>query len=344
MTFYIFVVLAVLILSWLGTAGLRRYALRHNVMDVPNERSSHQIPTPRGGGMAIIASLIIGLLLCMVASPELWKTVGVLLTATAAVAWVGFLDDHGHVNTMGRLAVHFSAAIAIVCWCEGLPVLTIFGQAIDFGWFGGILAAIAIVWLLNLNNFMDGIDGIASVQSIAIALGMMACLWLLADLTPLFWWWAILAAAVSGFLYWNFPPAKIFMGDAGSGGLGFVVGAMLLLSAHTDPLLLWCGLILFGVFIVDATYTLVVRLLSGHKVYEAHRSHCYQKISRLWQGHKPVTLTVTMIMAAWLLPWALAVAAGFVDGAVALVLSYAPLIWCAYRLKAGVDEQRPASD
>lgn len=343
MTFYIFVVFSVLFVSWLGTAGLRRYALQHNVMDVPNERSSHQIPTPRGGGMAIIASLIAGLLLCMVATPELWKTAGVLIIATAAVAFIGFLDDHGHVNSIGRLAIHFSAAIAIVLWVEGLPVLTIFGQAIDFGWFGAILATIAIVWLLNLNNFMDGIDGIASVQSIAIALGMMACLWLLTGLTPLFWWWAVLAASVSGFLYWNFPPAKIFMGDAGSGGLGFVVGALLLLSAHADSLLLWCGLILFGVFIVDATYTLVVRLLTGHKVYEAHRSHCYQKISRLWQGHKPVTLTVMLIITAWLLPWSLAVAAGFIDGAIALALSYLPLILCANRLKAGVDEQVSAS-
>lgn len=343
MTFFIFVVFLVLTLSWLGTAGLRRYALRHNVMDVPNERSSHQTPTPRGGGMAIIASLIVGLLLCMVATPELWKTCGVLIVATAAVAFIGFLDDHGHVNSVGRLAIHFSAALAIVLSVDGLPVLTIFGQAVDFGWFGGILAVIAIVWLLNLNNFMDGIDGIASVQSIAIALGMMACLWLLAGLTPLFWWWAVLAAAVSGFLYWNFPPAKIFMGDAGSGGLGFVVGALLLLSAHLHPSLLWCGLILFGVFIVDATYTLVVRLLTGHKVYEAHRSHCYQKVSRLWRGHKPVTLTVTLIITAWLLPWSLAVAAGFIDGAIALVLSYLPLILCANRLKAGVDEQVPAS-
>lgn len=338
MNFYLLLIALVLILSWLGTAGLRRYALRHNVLDVPNERSSHQIPTPRGGGMAIIISLIIGLTLSLFASPELLFTGGVLILSTAAVAFIGFLDDHGHVNSLGRLAIHFSAAIAIVLSVGGLPALTIYGFAIDFGWVGGILAVIAIVWLLNLNNFMDGIDGIASVQSIFISIGMMACLWIFADLTPLFWWWAILAAAVSGFLYWNFPPAKIFMGDAGSGGLGFIVGAFILLSGHVHPMLLWCGLILFGVFIVDATYTLVMRLMDGHKVYEAHRSHCYQKASRIWQGHKPVTLTVALIIALWLFPWALAVASGVIDGAIALSISYLPLIFCAYLFKAGKED------
>ncbi len=338
MSFLVLIVLTVLVLSWLGTAGLRRYALRHNVMDVPNERSSHQTPTPRGGGMAIIASLIIGLLLIVFVSPEFWKTGVVLILSTAAVAFIGFLDDHGHVNSLGRLAVHFSAAIAMVFCATGLPALTVFDLTVDFGWFGSVLAVIAIVWLLNLNNFMDGIDGIASVQSILMALGMMACLWLLTGFTAIFWWWAVLAAAVSGFLCWNFPPARIFMGDAGSGGLGFFVGALLLVSTHLDPLLLWCGLILFGVFIVDATYTLIVRLVSGHRIYEAHRSHCYQKASRLWQGHKPVTLTVTLIIAVWLFPWSLIVALGSMDGAAALTISYLPLIFCAYRLKAGQDD------
>jgi Fuc2NAc and GlcNAc transferase len=339
MIFYIVVVIAVLFLSFVGTAGLRSYALRNNVMDVPNERSSHQTPTPRGGGMAIIASLMLGLLLTIVASSDLWITCLVLLITTAGVAFIGFLDDHGHVNSLGRLAVHFSAAIVMVVWVEGLPPLTMFGQQIDFGWTGGVLAVLAIVWMLNLNNFMDGIDGIASVQSISVALGMMACLWVSAEITPLFWWWAVLAAAVSGFLFWNFPPAKIFMGDAGSGGLGFFVGALLLLSAQLHSLLLWCGLILFGVFIVDSTYTLIVRLLAGHKVYEAHRSHCYQKASRIWQGHKPVTLMVTLVIGGWLLPWALLVASGYVDGALALTASYLPLILVAYKLNAGQDDQ-----
>jgi Fuc2NAc and GlcNAc transferase len=337
MIFYIVVVIAVLFLSFIGTAGLRSYALRNNVIDIPNERSSHHTPTPRGGGMAIIASLMLGLLLSVVANADLWTTCVVLLITTSGVAFIGFLDDHGHVNSMGRLAVHFSAAIIMVVWVEGLPSLTMFGHIVDFGWAGGVLAVLGIVWMLNLNNFMDGIDGIASVQSISVALGMMACMWLSVEITPLFWWWGGLASAVCGFLCWNFPPAKIFMGDAGSGGLGFFVGALLLLSAHLYSDLLWCGLILFGVFIVDATYTLIVRLLAGHKLYEAHRSHCYQKASRIWQGHKPVTLMVTFINGIWLLPWALLVASGYMDGALALTASYLPLIFVAYKLNAGHD-------
>jgi Fuc2NAc and GlcNAc transferase len=216
----------------------------------------------------------------------------------------------------------------------GLPPLALFGWVLDLGWLGGVLAAVYLVWLLNLYNFMDGIDGIASIEAITVCLGA-ASLYSLTGLgshavLPL-----LLAAAVAGFLFWNFPPAKIFMGDAGSGFLGIVLGGLSLQAAWVSPPMLWCWLILLGVFIVDATYTLVRRLLRGDKVYEAHRSHAYQFASREFGKHLPVTLAVAVLNLCWLLPIAFCVAKLGLDGAVGVVLAYIPLIVLAVRFHAG---------
>jgi UDP-N-acetylmuramyl pentapeptide phosphotransferase/UDP-N-acetylglucosamine-1-phosphate transferase len=146
--------------------------------------------------------------------------------------------------------------------------------------------------------------------------------------------------AVLGFLYWNFPPAKIFMGDAGSGFLGFVLGVLSLAAAWQNADLLWVWLILLGVFIVDATFTLVRRLVRGDKVYEAHRSHAYQFASRKVGGHLPVTLSVLAINLLWLTPIAIGVGVLGLNGLLALVIAYAPLIALAVKYKAGELEIR----
>jgi len=145
----------------------------------------------------------------------------------------------------------------------------------------------------------------------------------------------MLAAAVLGFLLWNFPPARIFMGDAGSGFLGIVLGVLSLQAAWTNPLLLWAWLILLGVFIVDATLTLLRRLLRGEKVYEAHRSHAYQYASRRFGRHLPVTMAVAALNLVWLLPLAMLVAVGWLDGLLGVLVAYAPLVVLAWRFDAG---------
>lgn len=320
--------------SLILTGGLRRYALARQLMDVPNARSSHSVPTPRGGGVAIVLCFLASLpalyLAGVLTLPVMWA----LLGAGAWIALVGFLDDHGHIAARWRLLAHFIGAGWVLCLLGGLPELHVFGQELDLGALGYILGALYLVWLLNLYNFMDGIDGIASVEAICVCLGGALLYWLIdqpqATVLPLF-----LAATVCGFLFWNFPPARIFMGDAGSGFLGIVLGALSLHAAWVNPALLWCWLILLGVFIVDATWTLLRRLLRGEKVYEAHRSHAYQYASRSFGQHLPVTLAVGAINLFWLLPWACGVALGKVDGALALVLSYVPLVGVAIRFNAG---------
>jgi Fuc2NAc and GlcNAc transferase len=259
-----------------------------------------------------------------------------LIGGGIGVAVVGFVDDHGHIAARWRLLAHFFCASWILYWI-GIPCFEWMGATVDFGPGAAVLAALYLVWMLNLYNFMDGIDGIAGVEALTVGAGGTAVYWVAGmsmggdTVLP-----ALLAAAALGFLAWNFPPARIFMGDAGSGFLGLMLGAFSLQAAMVRPALFWCWLVLLGVFIVDATVTLIRRLLRGERVYEAHRSHAYQHASRKFGAHRPVTLAVAALNIFWLLPWAMAIASGRVDGVVGLVVAYIPLLALALRFRAGL--------
>lgn len=324
---------AVLSASLLLTWVLRRYALSRSLLDIPNGRSSHSVPTPRGGGVAIVLTYLVTLVLVAFAGWVSWSIALPLLGAGALIAVVGFLDDHGHIAARWRLLSHFGAATWALFWMGGLPTISLVGVELDLGWLGHVLAALYLVWMLNLYNFMDGIDGIASIEAVCACAGACLVYWLTGHenlmIAPM-----LLAVAVLGFLYWNFPPARIFMGDAGSGFLGVVIAILSLQAAWAAPEMLWVWLILLGVFIVDATFTLGRRLLRGDKVYEAHRSHAYQYASRLAGRHLPVTLTVMAINLLWLLPIAVFVGLGF-DGVLGLLVAYIPLVFLAIKFHAG---------
>jgi Fuc2NAc and GlcNAc transferase len=326
--------IAVVALSAVLTGLMRQYALSRKLMDRPNARSSHSVPTPRGGGVAIVLSFLAGLLLQGNGGSA--GSMTVLALGGIGVAVIGFVDDHGHIAARWRLLGHFFCAVWILYWI-GVPHFEWMGVTADAGPVAAALSALYLVWMLNLYNFMDGIDGIAGVEALTVGAGGTAVYWLAgmplaaeAGL-PL-----LLAAATLGFLVWNFPPARIFMGDAGSGFLGLMLGAFSLQAAVARPVLLWCWLVLLGVFIVDATVTLIRRLLRGERVYEAHRSHAYQHASREFGAHRPVTLAVAAVNVLWLTPWALAIASGQVEGVVALVVAYVPLLVLVYRFKAGM--------
>ena len=332
-------IVSLVVLAWLLTAQLRRYALASSLMDVPNARSSHSLPTPRGGGVAIVITFLLGLGIAFFAGLGVpAEQFYALLGAGLGIALLGFIDDHAHIAARWRLLGHFLAAAWALYWLGGMPPLAAFGGVLHLSWIGHLLAAFYLVWLLNLYNFMDGIDGIASVEAICVCLGGAILYGLLGsslvEELPLL----MLAAAVLGFLIWNFPPARIFMGDAGSGFLGIVLGILSLQAAWVSPALLWGWLILLGVFIVDATLTLLRRLLRGEKVYEAHRSHAYQYASRRYGTHLRVTLAVIAINIFWLLPLALWVGLGGIDGGWGLAIAYAPLVALAIKYRAGESE------
>ncbi len=336
MTLYWFLPLVALV-SLLLTWVLRRYALSRSLMDIPNARSSHTVPTPRGGGVAIVLSFLLMLPLLAWQGGVSWPVALALLGAGGGVAIVGFLDDHGHIAARWRLLAHFSAAIWALLWLGGLPPLQVAGVSVDLSGFGHIAAAFYLVWLLNLYNFMDGIDGIAGVEAVTVSVGG-ALLYMALGMPHMALLPLLLAVASAGFLFWNFPPAKIFMGDAGSGFLGLVLGILSLQAAWAAPQLLWSWLVLLAIFIVDATFTLLRRLLRGDKVYEAHRSHAYQYASRHHGRHLPVTLAVLAINLCWLLPLALVVAMGYLDGLLGFFVACAPLVFLAVKYDAGKQE------
>lgn len=333
---FLLLLLAVL-LSLLLTGALRRYALARRLLDLPNARSSHTVPTPRGGGVAIVLTFLLGLPFLLWADVMNWRETLGLGGAGALVALVGFVDDHRHIAARWRLLVHFAAVAWALFWMGGLPALPPFGAAAGVDWLAYVAAALYLVWLLNLYNFMDGIDGLAGVEAVSVCLGGALLYWL----TALGDGWGapmLLLAAVAGFLCWNFPRARIFMGDAGSGFLGLMLGLLSIQAAWVSLSFFWAWLILLGVFTVDATLTLLRRLVRRQRLYEAHRSHAYQYASRKVGAHWPVTLAAGAINLLWLLPLSLLVGLGYLGGLAGLLLAYAPLVWLAVRFKAGAAE------
>ncbi len=320
--------------SWGSTVAVRRYALKVDLLDHPNDRSSHTVPTPRGGGIAFV---ICFLLLSML----LWQRglIGTALLAAitgggALVAVLGFIDDRRPLPARIRFLGHAIAGAWVLWWLGPLPRVPFFGVGIHLGAVGVALALAYLVWSINLFNFMDGIDGVASIELITLMLGG-ALVWRLGGSGSEWTASVVLAACVSGFLLMNYPPARIFMGDAGSGFLGLLIATLSLWCGREHPPLFWSWFILYGCFMVDATTTLLRRVLRGERFYEAHRSHAYQYASRLYQSHRAVTLAIGAINLAWLLPMALLVATHRLDGAVGTLIAYAPLVWLAYRYKAG---------
>jgi Fuc2NAc and GlcNAc transferase len=330
---------AAFVLSVLLTAALRKYALSRGVIDVPNLRSSHHTPTPRGGGLAIVASFLLGVAAAAALGTLPTAMTLALISSGAITAAIGFLDDHAPLPARWRLAAHFLAAAAALASLGGMVEISILGIAIS-GWVAQVFGALLIVWLLNLYNFMDGIDGIAGVEAVTVCAGAAATAFLVGypdgALACL-----LLAGASAGFLVWNYPPAKIFMGDAGSGFLGVALGVLAVDAARYAPQLFWCWLILLGSFIVDATVTLLRRLIRLERVYEAHRTHAYQHASRAF-GHRPVTLAFGAINLLWSLPLALSVAAGWLPGDLALVIAWLPLVALALYWRSGQPETAPS--
>lgn len=328
----------VVLVSYLLTGILRRYALSRSLLDVPNSRSSHTVVTPRGGGVAIVVTLLLALPLA-IPTGQISADLGLsLLVAGGLVAIVGFLDDHGHIAARWRLLAHFASALLALLCLGGLEAIAVGPFILEPALLRNVLALLFLAWMVNLYNFMDGIDGLASVEAITSAC-CMCLLFFLSGHTELIAAPLLLALSVLGFLIWNFPPARIFMGDAGSGFLGLAVGVLAVHSSWSNPSFFWAWCIMLGVFIVDATYTLIRRLLGGAKVYEAHRSHAYQFAARKFGAHLPVTLAVCLINLLWLLPIAAAVVLLGLDGLLGAVVAYVPLVFLAVLFQAGTKER-----
>lgn len=322
------------IITWALTGWMHRYALSRQMLDLPNSRSSHVTATPRGGGAAFALVFLCAIALGVWLDQVAWQLGAALGGAGSCIALLGFWDDRGHVPVRWRLLGHTLSAVWLLSWIGGLPALPLGGQSLDLGWVGGMLAALYLVWMLNLYNFMDGINGIAAIEALLVCAGG-ALLAMGSDNTAGLYLTLILAAAISGFLPWNFPNARIFMGDVGSSFLGLTLGGLALQAAWSEPRLFWSWMILLSVFIVDASWTLLRRLTRGERVHLPHRNHAYQHAALRAGSHTPVTSCVALINGLWLLPIALWV--GLYDGSevLGLLLAWLPLLAVAIFFRAG---------
>lgn len=291
-----------------GTWLARRYALARDLVDQPGERRSHVVATPRGGGIAIVASVVVAMAWLALAHAVHLPTIGLIAAGLLLVAGIGWIDDHRPMSPWTRLAVQAVAAglVAGALLLSGrAPLPAAFGFAV-------------VLVLVNVWNFMDGIDGLAASQALLVAAGWAWIGW------PDAWAWLLLAVAAGclGFLPFNLPRARIFLGDVGSGSVGYLL-AIGLLWLPADALgWPWLASLPLSAFLVDATLTLARRILNGDRWWTPHLQHAYQRWAGRRRGHGAVTAAYALWTACAVVTMVLARGAGTVAGAVALGTGY----------------------
>ena len=277
------VALTTFVVAVLTTELTRRVVLRRNVLAYPNERSSHSVATPTAGGIGLVVPIAMGCFLFLPGDGLAWT----VLFSTVAVALVSLVDDVVEVRRTIRFAVHVLASAACVVVGLGLTGVV------------AVVTTLAFAWALNLYNFMDGIDGYAASQALAFGLGVLVFLPWASELALVA---GVITASSAGFLCFNWAPARIFMGDVGSGFLGLTLAVVAVVLARQGDVALTVSLILLAAFWVDASYTLTVRVFTGQRFTSPHRSHLYQILSRRY-GHGMTVSAFWVFFLLWLLPW-----------------------------------------
>jgi len=278
MTFPLTLLFACL-LSALLTVWARRYALRREIVDLPDEqRRSHHHPTPRGGGISVVIVLLLTLTTLALCNPEARIPAFLSATGLVLVAGIGWWDDHRPIPAYWRLAVHAIAALLL-----GIAVHSAGG-----GWIPAALAAISALILINVWNFMDGINGLATSQALIAAIG-----YALLDAPGALLGW-VLAAALAGFVPFNFPKARIFLGDVGSGAIGYALAILIAMNLVHPPPKPELLLLPVSVFLTDAALTLLRRMARGEPWWQAHVQHAYQRWAKGARSHVKVTLAYAL--------------------------------------------------
>lgn len=285
------------VLTALLGGPLRRWLLVRKLFDQPGPRRSHRIPTPRGGGLAMTAAMLIVLGLAAGMGGEV-RGVFFLVLALAALGWV---DDVRNLPVRWRLLFQILIAAAMLALTGPVTTITVFDFSLAWPWLWSALALIAVIWLINLHNFMDGADGLAAMQGAWTGLAMGTLLFLRDGQFPALIGF-ILAGVCLGFLWWNRPPARMFMGDTGSMMLGGLIALLALIGAAGGGVSIWLSLIICSVFVVDATATLLLRLARGSRWYTAHREHVYQRLIANGWSHARVLGLYTLVNLSVVLP------------------------------------------
>ena len=272
-------------LSYFLTGATLKFLQRRAILDHPNERSSHAAPIPRGGGLPVV-TLTIPLWLIPLEN-EQSSSIGIILVGAIALAVISWLDDLKPRSPAIRLAVQLMAVgLGVYSFSTEQPLFgDVLPRWLEFG-----IVGIGWLWFVNLFNFMDGIDGISSAQTITVCLGLIGISLILEKAPVPIWYPAALCASFAGFALWNLPPAKIFLGDIGSVTVGFLLGWLLLQLIYAGYAV--SAFILPLYYLTDATITLLRRGARGEKVWQAHREHFYQRAIQLGKSHSSISATI----------------------------------------------------
>jgi len=296
----------------IGVAVYQVIATRFGIVALPNERTLHAKATVRGGGIVIALVFLAGVVVLFAQDELPVRWFMALFIGGVVISGVGFVDDIVHLGTRSRLVIHFVLGCWAVLWIGDLqldlPAMLVFPVAV-----------LSVMWTINLFNFMDGIDGMAASGSTYFCVAAVCLLESSSELrAPIL----LLGLASAGFLVFNWPPARLFMGDSGSGFYGYTFAVLILASVASGHLSLWTWIILLAYFLGDTTTTLMIRLATVPNPLGTHRSHAYQNLARVWNDHRRMTLSALALQLGWMLPLAIASVAwpslGLVLAAVAL--------------------------
>lgn len=281
--------------NYLFTGWFIKYARLRRITDVPTDRSSHTIPTPRGGGIGFVFITIIAFTIYFAWEGVLGSPVFIaMLLSSSAISVLGWFDDRNDLSQKIRFSVQLLAALSVILFIDSLDTFYLpYFSYIPLNITAPFWGLLWITGTTNIYNFMDGVDGIASVQVLSAALGWMifAYLW---NEPILFTINLFVIAAVASFLIYNWSPARIFMGDVGSVYLGFLFAMMPFLAAElseelTMGMAIWIGALVLWPFLFDSSFTLVRRFQNGENIFEAHRTHLYQRLNIAGWSHSKIS-------------------------------------------------------
>ncbi len=326
--------------SWLFTRLFRFVALRSNWFDTPNQRSSHVTPVPSGAGLGFMAACLLTWWFMAPFNPLGADSAITIIAASAVLGLLGFVDDRIELGARVRFFAQLLASIIVIAQLGGFAPLSLFDVVIHPKHVLALMfAALWLLWMTNLTNFMDGINGLAAAQILFVSAVFGGFYWQLGSFGLAAFWWVI-SAAMIGFLPLNFPHARVFMGDAGSVFLGFLVAGMAIWMGWQNPDFFWLTVILMSTFITDSTMTLLRRLIKRERLSQAHRSHIYQRLAQALGSHAKVVGLYSMINVVWVLPVAYGVFKGYFSSPlVAMMACYLPLlgIWLALHQRLKLD-------
>lgn len=336
-----------LVLSLLGpicfllSSGLTYYliykARSWGMLDNPNHRSFHSTPTPKGGGVAFAFACSIGILILFAFNKIRSPIITPLFYGTPIIVALGWLDDRYSLSAKVRLVIHFLVSFfiygLITQWFTN-PVSISFLPKVF--WLNAVFCILFISWFINLYNFMDGADGMAGSMAVTASI-LIAWINFFHGLSSISIIYGILSYSVAGFLIFNWQPARIFMGDTGSYFLGFIFATLALTSKMHTHLSFYSHIIIFSFFIVDTTYTLLMRLVRGEKVSMAHKQHAFHKLTLMGFSHRRVTVLYSLGTVLWLFP--IAYTASIYDdyGIPLVILAFLPILAYVVLVRAGTD-------